>query len=114
MASAAVRMTLKWSVPHGELRPITTALQGLMLSTRTAPGCLRCSLSTDVHHKAEIRYIEEWNSEDALKHQICSNNFGVLLELMERASEHPQIEFTLSGASRGIEYAQDIRGAAAF
>jgi len=112
MALNSVRMILKWSVPQGESRHIVSALQGLMLTTRAEPGCVGCSLSTDVHKhgKVEINYLEEWNSEEDLTRRLRSDKFTVLAELMEHASEFPTMEFTLPGATRGADYAEEIRG----
>jgi quinol monooxygenase YgiN len=103
-------MTVKWTVPSGESRPIVSALQQLMLSTRAEAGCAGCSLSTDVHKKVVVRYIEEWNSEDDLKRQLRSDRFAVLAELIEHASESPTIEFALPGSTRGVDYVEEIRG----
>ena len=110
MASVPVRMILKWSVPHGESRPIVSALQGLMIATRAEPGCVGCSLSTDVRSKVLIHYTEEWNTESDLIRQLRSDRFAALAELMERASELPTVEFDLHGSTRGIDYAEEIRG----
>jgi len=83
-----------------------------MLTTRAEPGCVGCSLSTDVHKhgKVEINYLEEWNSEEDLTRRLRSDKFTVLAELMEHASEFPTMEFTLPGATRGADYAEEIRG----
>jgi len=116
MAIDSVRMILKWSVPQGESRHIVSALQGLMLSTRAEPGCVGCSLATDVHEhaKVEIRYIEEWGSEDDLTRRLRSDRFAVLAELMEHASEFPTMQFALPGSTRGVDYAEEIRGSETF
>jgi len=105
-------MILKWSVPDGESRHIVSALQGLMLKTRTEPGCVGCSLSTNVQKpaKVEIHYTEEWNSEDDLARRLRSDTFAALAELMEHASEFPTMEFALPGEIRGVDYAEEIRG----
>lgn len=110
MASTPVRMRLRWSVPHGESRPIVSALQSLMLSTRAEPGCVGCSLSTDVHKELVIHYVEEWRSEEDLTRHLRGEGFADLLELMEHASEYPTIEFALPGTTRGLDYAEEIRG----
>ena len=110
MASTPVRMTLTWTVPSGESRPIVSALQGLMLSTRAQAGCIGCSLSTDVHKKVVISYIEEWSSEDDLRRELRSDRFAALAELIEHASEYPTIEFALPGSTRGVDYVEEIRG----
>jgi len=110
MASAPVRMILKWSVPQGESRPIVSALQGLMIATRAEPGCLGCSLSTDVRKNVLIHYTEEWTTENDLIRHLRSDRFAALAELMEHASEYPTVEFDLEGSTRGIDYAEEIRG----
>jgi quinol monooxygenase YgiN len=102
-------MILKWSVPHGESRHIVSALQGLMLSTRGEAGCVGCSLSTEVNNKVVIRYIEEWDSEPDLRQRLRSAGFAALAELMELASEPPDIEIFLPRATRGIDYVEEIR-----
>ena len=112
MASAQVRMILKWSVPPGELRPIVSALQGLMVSTQAEPGCVGCSLTTDVSSQVVINYSEDWNTEDDLKRQLRSHRFTVLAELMEHASERPAVKFALVDSVRGLDYAEEIRGVA--
>jgi len=66
-----------------------------------------------VQKKVVIHYTEEWSSEDDLTRQLRSNTFAVLLELMERASEYPTVEFFLAGSTRGLDYAEEIRGSRA-
>jgi quinol monooxygenase YgiN len=112
MASAPVRMMLRWSVPPGESRPIVSALQGLMVSTRAEPGCAGCSLTTDFSSQVVINYSEDWNTEDDLKRQLRSHRFTVLAELMEHASERPAVKFALVDSVRGLDYAEEIRGVA--
>src|SRR5215471_18315019 len=112
MQSIPVRMTLKWCVPHGECRPILSALQGIMLVTRAEAGCVGCSLQTDMHDQDEalIRYVEEWKGEEDLARQLRSERFGDLTELMEHASKIPIMLFDLSGVTRGADYAEEVRG----
>ena len=110
MTTPPVRMILKWSVPHGESRPIVSALQGLMISTRAETGCLGCSLSTEVRNRVLIHYTEEWNSEGDLIRRLRSDRFAALAELMEHSSEYPTMEFNIQGATRGMDYAEEIRG----
>jgi hypothetical protein len=58
-----------------------------------------------------IDYVEEWTHEDDLKRQLRSHRFAVLAELMEQASRHPTVTFSLAETTRGLEYAEEIRGA---
>jgi quinol monooxygenase YgiN len=102
-------MTVEWSVSRGEMSVINTALQSLMVTTRAAPGCLACSLSTQLGERAVFRYEEDWRTEDDLNHQLRSNQFAKLAHLLESALERPRIEFTLPEGKRGMEYAEQVR-----
>jgi quinol monooxygenase YgiN len=89
---------------------MTEALHVLMASTRTEPGCVGCSVSTDLADRGTIRYSEEWQSEDALQRQFQTDRFRRVIALVENASEPPMVEFLLPGGSRGLEYVQDVCG----
>jgi quinol monooxygenase YgiN len=109
MSDTPVRMTLRWSIQPGESPMLLSVLQRLMVSTRTEPGCIGCSLSTDMGPRVVIDYVEEWIDEDNLKRQLRSRRFSVLAELMEQASRHPTVTFALPASTRGLDYAQEVR-----
>ena len=106
----AVRMTADWSVLPGEVEVIGAAMQSLMVAIRAQPGCVSCSLSTQLGEQTRLRYEEEWRTENDLNLQLRSEQFAKLANLMERAMERPRIEFSLPGGTRGIEYAEEVRG----
>ena len=109
MESVPVGMTVRWRVPAGEAQSITAALQSLMLQTRVAPGCAGCSVSTEMGALVVIRYVEGWKNETDLRRQVRSHRFSALAELIERATENPDVVFTLPGGSRGLDYAEEVR-----
>ena len=106
----AIRMRLRWFVPPHELGPVSSALNTLMVAARGQPGCVTCHLSTEVGVRVELRYVEEWRAEEDLKTQVRSSRFSRIAELMERATEFPEIEFSVPGGTRGIDYAEEVRG----
>jgi quinol monooxygenase YgiN len=60
MFSRGVRMMIEWFVPFGQTRALTMALHSLAAETRTTPGCIGCSVATDIGNRGTVRYIEEW------------------------------------------------------
>jgi quinol monooxygenase YgiN len=80
-----------------------------MVLARSESGCLACHLSTDLGEKSGIRYVEEWKDERDLQRQLRSGRFAKIAELVERSTERPTIEFSLSNGIRGIEYAEEVR-----
>ena len=110
MVGQHVRMTVVWSVTPGKVTTINAALNSLMVATRVVPGCIGCTLSTELGDQAEFQYIEEWKTEADLINQIRSSRFSKLAHLMEHATERPRVEFVVRGESHGIEYAEEVRG----
>ena len=109
MTASGVSMTVRWVVPVGESGPITRALQQLMIAARTSPGCLACSVSTEMNAQSDVRYIEHWATEDLLREELRSDRFVALASLMEHATGSSQIEFDLPGGTRGLEYVIEAR-----
>jgi len=104
MTSSAVSLTVHWVVPVGESGPISRALQQLMIAARTSPGCLGCSVSTEMSGHADVCYIERWANEDLLKRELRSERFAALVSLMERATGASRITFDLPHGLRGLDY----------
>src|SRR5436190_24040304 len=102
MTALPVRMTIHWQVPMGRARSMTDAIHLLMPSTRTQPGCVGCSVSTDMGESSVIRYSEEWRSEDALQRQFQTERFRSLIALVEDALEPPFVEFVLRSEERRV------------
>src|SRR5207237_2923366 len=109
MRTTVARMMLKWRVVPGEAQAITSALQRVMMRTRTERGCLGCSLNAETASDVEIRYIANWESEPDLQRQIRSTDFSQLAQLLERGIAAPTIEFTVPSGTFGMEYAEKIR-----
>ena len=102
-------MTIEWAVPLGQTRPITMALHLLAAETRTAHGCIGCSVATDIGNRGTVRYIEEWLTENDLRERLRSDNFSQLVTLMEGATQPPRIEFTLAHGTRGLDFVEEVR-----
>jgi quinol monooxygenase YgiN len=102
-------MTLRWSVSPAESRAIATVLQGLMAATRSEPGCLGCSFSSEMGAHVVLSYVEQWHTECDLIRNLRSERFSILAELMEGASRRPDVEFVLPAATRGLDYAEEVR-----
>ena len=105
---SGVRMTVEWFVPIGQTRPITMALHTLAAETRSAHGCVGCSVATDIGVRGAVRYTEEWLTEEDLRHHLRSESFAQMVALIEGASERPRIEFTLAHETRGLDFVEEV------
>jgi quinol monooxygenase YgiN len=109
MATTTVRMTVEWFAPAGQARSIALALHSLSADLRQTPGCLRCSVSTDLTTRAAVRYVEEWASEADLRTRVASTAFLRLAALFEATDRAPHLEFTLPAGLRGVDFLEDVR-----
>jgi len=109
MSSTRVKMTVEWSVPIGQTRPLTTALHSLASDVRPTHGCVSCSVSTDLANRNVVRYVEEWQSEADLRNRVNGDTFGQLVTLMEDAAQPPHIEFALARGTKGVEFIEEAR-----
>jgi quinol monooxygenase YgiN len=110
MATTTVQMTVEWLVPPAQARSIALALYSLSSDLRDTPGCLRCSVSTDLTTRGAVRYTEEWESEADLRARVGSEAFLRLAALLEASDLAPNLEFTLSDGVRGVDFVEDVRG----
>ena len=111
MSSTHARMTIEWSVPLGQTRPITMALHSVAADVRPTFGCVSCSVLTDIANRGLVRYVEEWRTEDDLRLRVNADAFVQLITLMEEAAQPPRIEFKLPRATRGLEFVEEVRAA---
>jgi quinol monooxygenase YgiN len=103
-------MTVELRVPVGQTRSITMALHSLASEIRTLSGCVNCSVSSDIGARGTVRYVEEWQNEDDLRHRLQADTFAELVSLMENATQPPRIEFELARGRRGFDYLDEVRG----
>lgn len=108
MVSRQVCMRAWWRVPAHESTPVIQALHMLMSATRSDPACEGCRLSTEMGETVGFCYVEEWNSEDAMRRQVRSPRFKKFAELLERSTERPRVEFELPSGMRGLDYAEEV------
>jgi len=109
MDAMGVRMTIEWSVPLGQTRPITMALHSLAADVRTMRGCIGCSVLTDIANRGTVRYVEDWRTEDDLRGRIRSDPFVQVIALIENASQPPQVQFDLRRSTRGLDFLEEVR-----
>ena len=104
-----VRLTLRIRTVPDETPPLTTALHSLMLEARADYARGACSLSTALGTCAILTYVEEWQTEGALRAQVRSIRFTRLLALAEHSTDMPLVEFQLDDGTRGLDYVEEVR-----
>jgi quinol monooxygenase YgiN len=109
--AVVVRMALSITAARGESWRLIDALRSLMQPTSREQGCVSCqlALSSESSDPMRVSYREDWSSEGHLREQMLSDRFTRLLQVMEIASEPPNLEFHLPGGTRGLDYVEEVR-----
>ena len=104
-----VRMAVALAVPWSDTDPVVHALRLLASPTRVEPGCLECRVWTEDSDEPNVRYMEEWATEDALRVHVRSERFTRLLEVLESAPVRPSVQFDFVNETRGLDYIAEVR-----
>jgi quinol monooxygenase YgiN len=110
-----VRLTVVLHVPTSNTPCIVEAFRTLMRSTRLEPGCIDCqvwvgSVEDDRAFRTELHYEERWISEKDIEQRVRSQAFTKVLEVLEAATEAPQVEFDFVSRQQGLDYVEAVRG----
>ena len=100
-------MTVVLVASHPRGHHLVQALRSLMTLTRLEPGCLTCTVCSDL--ESTLRYMEEWATELDLERRMRSDPFTSLLAVIEGAEEPPEVRFDFYTLSRGLDYVREIR-----
>lgn len=85
-------------------------LRYLMTTTRQEPGCVDCAAWTE--GDSTVKYHERWSTEADSRRRVGSPGFTSLLAVMECATEPPVVQFDFVTMTRGLDYVEEVRGAA--
>jgi len=89
---------------------LVDALGALIAPARHDRECVACRLvvTSGPDEGWRLRYIEEWSSETALRHQVRLARFPQLMNVAERSLTPPEIAFELGCDIRGLDYVDEV------
>jgi len=102
-----VRLTVALKAPAQREQDLVSALRFLRVGTLLEAGCLRCFAWVD--SDGAVQYVEEWATDEDLRRHVRSERFTSLLAVVESATEQPHVQFDFISATRGLDYAAEIR-----
>jgi quinol monooxygenase YgiN len=85
------------------------ALRAQISVVRAETGCLGCWLYQDVEELDALTLVEEWDSAADLRCRLRSDDYRVLLHLMESSRVPPRVSFRAVEMARGLDLVQEAR-----
>lgn len=91
-------------------KEILRAIRPLLAPTRVLKGCIRINLLQDIESPNVLTLVEEWKSQGDLDYHLCSDEFKMILQVMEMSRKRPEIRFHTIAGTSGLEVVQAVRG----
>ncbi len=104
-----VELVLKITARPSGVRAMVQALASVMFKARLERACLDCQTYAETATPRSLQYVEQWPTLQDLESQLRSERFGMLLAIMETASEAPHLEVRTVSEQRGLDYIGEIR-----
>lgn len=105
-----VTVTLWFKVPSEKRKDFLDSARLLIEPTQIQPGCTSCTLYQNLSDPDAIFLVEEWESREELDRHIKSEQFRIILSLMEFSSDYPEFKINTISETEGLEAVQKVRG----
>ena len=104
-----LNIMLRIKVQSGRRKDFLDTARSIIGPTSVLPGCISCRLSQDLNDPDIAYLIEEWETREDLDTRIRSEEFRVILSLMELSDESPEIKFFTVSKCEGMEVIERLR-----
>jgi quinol monooxygenase YgiN len=90
-----------------------SAALGLLVSaagpTQEKRGCKSCRVERDALDELSVRYVEEWEADEAFRRHINSDEFWPVLVSMDLCCEEPEVAIGNLLADYGMDVLRTLR-----
>jgi quinol monooxygenase YgiN len=93
----------------GQRDELRRAMRALVGPIRVEPGCLDCRLYEDVEDPDAFTLVEEWADATDMERRLRSNDYRLLLQLMESSAKPPKVVFHVVEQTQGLDRVHQAR-----
>ena len=101
--------TLRIVLPPEKKKESMQILRFLNEPIQVKPGCISCRIYQDVKNPNAFALVEEWESKEDLDKHIISDEYTMILALMDISSAPPEIKFNTIADFSGLETVEAAR-----
>lgn len=102
--------TIRMVIPPQRRAEVLKTLKSLSAEAGLQQGCLGSRLYRDENDDAVFMVEDVWRSQEDLDRYLRSENYRLMLLLMEMAGEPPEIKFQSISDAAGLEVVEKARG----
>ena len=107
-----IRATIRMIIPAGKQKEALEILNSMVEEIRFETGCISCRLYRGVKDNRAIMVEELWECEEDVRRHLRSKKYGMILMVIEMASEFPEIRFDIISDTSGVETIEQARSIA--
>ena len=101
--------TLRIKVPGNRRKDFLDSARLIVGPTKVQPGCISCGFFQDSDDPDAMLFMEEWRCREDIDRRIKSDQYRIILELMELSEEPPQIKLNTISKTEGLEAIEALR-----
>lgn len=106
-----IQACLKMELPPEKVDASMLTLRSLVERIRAEAGCVDCSVYMDTEMEHRVVFIQVWRSDEDLQRHLRSQEYQMVLLIMDTAIAPPQISFNTITDTRGFEIIEKARKA---
>jgi quinol monooxygenase YgiN len=77
--------------------------------TGVQPGCISCRFYQDLNDADAVFLVEEWATRKQLDHRLASQEYRIVLSLVDMSREPPQFKISTVSKIEGLEALEAVR-----
>ncbi|MHC4750365.1 MAG: putative quinol monooxygenase [Planctomycetota bacterium] len=105
-----VIVTLRFKVSSEQRKNFLDSARLVSEPTQIQPGCISCRFYQDLNDPDAVLLVEEWESREKLDRHLNSDQYRIILSLMEFSSEKPEFKINTISKTEGLSAIQTVRG----
>ena len=104
-----ITVSLGFRVSHKRRKDFMNSARLILGPTRIQPGCISCRLYQDLDEPDAVFLVEEWKSRKELDCHLNSEQYRIVLSLMEASDQFPEIKLNTISKMEGLEAIEAAR-----
>ena len=102
-------VTLRLKVPRDQRNRFLDAAKRVMGPTEVQPGCISCRFYQDVNDPDAVFLVEEWNTRKELDQHLNSQEYRIILSLVDMSEKTPEFKISTISKTEGLEALEAVR-----
>ena len=102
-------VTLRIKVPRDQRNRFLDAARRVVGPTEVQPGCISCRFYQDVNDPDAVFLVEEWQTRKELDHHLNSQEYRIVLSLVDMSEKTPEFKISTISKTEGLEALEAMR-----